>query len=100
MALISRQFVLAQLAATFPDPKIAEQALVSLNSYDQKTSGPGPEAVHLAIILLSEGELWRLRELVEKARHDFRDVLYPAQSREEWSKLLSSSLSSRQVKNA
>jgi hypothetical protein len=37
----------------------------------------------LAIIKLSKGELWRLREWVQKAREDFRDVIFAAQNPEE-----------------
>ena len=78
MALVSRQLVLQKLAASFPDRNEAEQALAALDRYGTD----GAEMVHLAIIKLSEGKLWRLRELVQVARQDFRDVLFPAQSPE------------------
>jgi hypothetical protein len=78
MALVSRQLVLQRLAAAFPNGKEAEQALAALDRYGTDDA----EMVHLAIIKLSEGKLWRLRELVQVAREDFRDVLFPAQSPE------------------
>ena len=86
MALVSRELVLSKLNAVFPDPKTAAEALAALDRFD----GPSPEAVHLAIIKLSNGQLWKLRELVEKARKDFRDVLFPAQAPEQFRSLSSS----------
>jgi hypothetical protein len=78
MAHVSRQLVLKKLATAFPDPKEAEQAIAALGRYETDHA----ELVHLAIIKLSEGKLWKLRELVQVARHDFRDVLFPAQAPE------------------
>jgi hypothetical protein len=78
MALVSRQLVLQKLAAAFPNANDAKQALAALDRYGTDDA----EMVHLAIIKLSEGKLWRLRELVQVAREDFRDVLAPAQSPE------------------
>ncbi len=80
MALVSRELVLAKLNGAFPDPDIAAQALAALD----RLEGPVRDGVQLAIIKLSDGELWKLRELVQKARKDFRDVLYPAQAPEEF----------------
>jgi hypothetical protein len=81
MPVLSRQFVLKKLAAAFPDAADAEQALASLDRY-QAEAVEGTATVHLAIIKLSEGKLWKLRELVQTARADFRDVLFQAQSPE------------------
>jgi hypothetical protein len=82
MALISRQLVLKKLAIAFPDAAVAAEALKALDRYGPLRSEIAVDGVHLAIIKLSEGRLWRLRELVQEARHDFRDVLYPAQAPE------------------
>ncbi|MGA2440706.1 MAG: hypothetical protein ABSH08_07095 [Tepidisphaeraceae bacterium] len=78
----SRELVLKKLESTFPDPVIAEQALRSLDRYNSNKSRRLRDYVHLAILKLSEGELWRLRELVREAKHDPRDVLYPAEAPE------------------
>jgi hypothetical protein len=85
MALVSRQLVLEKLAAVFPDAKDAAQAVAALDRY----GADGAEMVHLAIIKLSEGKLWKLRELVQLAREDFRDVLVRAQSPELFRQLAS-----------
>jgi|GEM_PF-4082350 len=82
MELISRQLVLKKLALSFPDPNEAEQALSCLDRIGKLPQLPTWDLVHLAIIKLSEGKLWRLRELVKKARKDPRDVLYPAEAPE------------------
>src|SRR5204863_744749 len=87
MALISRQLVLKKVAIAFPDALEAEQALRSLDRYSRNPSEPLAVAVHLAIIKRSEGKLWRLRELVQAARRDFRDVLYPAQAPERFERV-------------
>jgi hypothetical protein len=79
---LSRELVLKKLASIFPEPAIAKQALRSLDKYGKKEFQIKPDLVHLAILKLSGGELWRLRELVRTAQDDFRDVLYPAQSPE------------------
>jgi hypothetical protein len=54
--------------------------LRSLDRYSIRDGEASAEAVHLAILKLCQGKLWRVRELVQEARRDFRDVLYPAQS--------------------
>lgn len=78
----SRALVLKKLRDCFPDPGVASDALHSLECYQ----GPSPDftdLVHLAIIKLSQGKLWVLRDYVRIAkRDDPRDVIYPAQSPE------------------
>ncbi|HZL36352.1 MAG TPA: hypothetical protein VFC78_13620 [Tepidisphaeraceae bacterium] len=76
---ITRQLVLKKLALAFPVPAIAQQALESLDRYGKRPQDLAPELIHLAIIKVSEGRLWELRELVQKARHDYRDVLILAE---------------------
>jgi len=87
MSAVSRKLVLKKRAIVFPDPSVAKQALRSLARYGKSSSEPLVDAVHLAIIKLSDGELWKLRELVRAARGDFRDVLYPAQAPERFKDL-------------
>jgi hypothetical protein len=89
MRLASRQLVLKHLKEMFPDPAVAQQVLETLDSYGKGGHEPAAEAVHLAILALSNGNLWRVRELVQVARHDFRDVLYPAQMLAGWGAMLS-----------
>jgi hypothetical protein len=86
MALISRELVVAKVNAVFPDSRTAGEALAALDRFD----GPSRETVQLAIIKLSDGQLWKVRDLVQKARKDFRDVLFPAQSPEQCRSLNSS----------
>ncbi len=72
-AVIPRQLVLKKLAQTFPDPTTAKEALECLDTYDE--SDGFTNLVHLAIIKLSEGMLWRLRELVREVRKtNFRNT--------------------------
>lgn len=79
----SRALVLKKLCDTFPDAGAAKNALHSLKHY-QGSSPAETYAVHLAILKLSGGELWRLREYVKIAKKgDPRDVIYPAQSPEQ-----------------
>ena len=80
MDIFTRELVLRKLAIAFPDPMVASEALVALDRYGVGASQPAVVGVHLAVIKLSEGRLWRLRELVRKAKDDFRDVLYLAQA--------------------
>jgi hypothetical protein len=87
MPVISRQLVLKKLATAFPEPELAEQALRSLDRLRWAHDFP-PHYVHLAIIKLSEGELWRLRELVKRAKKDPRDVIFPAEAPEQMRKLM------------
>ena len=89
MRLASRRLVLKHPGEMFPDPPTAELALEALDRYGQGEYEPAADAVHLAILALSNGKLWRVRELVQVARHDFRDVLYPAQRLAGWSAMLS-----------
>jgi hypothetical protein len=84
----NRELVLKKVAATFPDPVMAEQAIAALDGYGSHPNQDQPVfAVQLAIIKLSNGSLSTLRELVRTANHDFRDVLYPAQAPEEFQRL-------------
>jgi hypothetical protein len=65
-AVISRRLVLKKLAQSFPDPATAAEALECLGTY--RDNEVTMNLVHVAIIKLSEGMLWRLRELVREVR--------------------------------
>jgi hypothetical protein len=71
----SRNLVLSKLHECFPDPATAQEALQSLDRYGDREWHICKDGVHLAILKLSERKLWRLREFVQIARKDFRDVL-------------------------
>jgi hypothetical protein len=75
---LSRELVLKKLASVFPDRAEAEQARLSLDRYGDRPWHWNQNLVHLAILKASDGKLWRLRELVQMARHDFRDVVFLA----------------------
>jgi len=85
--LISRQIVLQKLAIAFPNPSEAAEAQKSLERYGQRPTEVTRDLVHLAIIKLSEGKLWRVRELVRLAKKDPRDVLFPAEAPEQFRRL-------------
>jgi len=89
MNLESRQLVLKKLAVAFPDPVAARNALVSLDRFGMQPHERDVRVhgVHLAIIELSDGQLWRLRELVKAAKHDYRDVVFPATMPEQFQDL-------------
>jgi hypothetical protein len=79
----SRDMVLRKLRQTFP----AEQVDAALHSIDAYGSlphhGSERERVQLAAIRLSEGKVERLRELMQVAAIDFRDLLLDAEYRRE-----------------
>jgi hypothetical protein len=87
ISLISRQLVLKKLAVAFPNPSEAAEAQKSLDRYGQRQIEVAKDLVHLAIIKLSEGKLWRVRELVRLAKKDPRDVLFPSEAPEEFRQL-------------
>jgi len=99
---ISHELVLKKLQDCFPDPAVAKEALKSLERYGDREWHMNQEIVRLAILKLSGGELWRLRDYVQVARADFRDVIFAAQCPEqsrltkEAYPLLSRGLSSKQ----
>ena len=70
--------VAARVAASFPPEQRAEARAV-LDGYAPSESGG--ERVQLACLWLAQGDLARLRWLVEQARADSRDVLYWASRR-------------------
>jgi len=72
---LTRSLVLSKLRQAFPDERAASEALALLDSYRSQTSETGTTRVQLAILKLSGGDLEQVRQYVETARRDFRDVL-------------------------
>jgi hypothetical protein len=84
----SRELVLKKLHECFPDPVVATEAIESLDRYGDREWHIAKDLVHLAILKLSEGALSRLRDYVQVARKDFRDVLFEAQEPERFRRLV------------
>jgi len=80
---ITRDLVLKKLRDCFRHPTDAKAALASLEHYGNRKSHVHANLVHLAILKLSDGKLWQLRDYVKIARKDFRDVLVLAETPEE-----------------
>jgi hypothetical protein len=81
--------VLQQASRDFPDPAAAKRAIELLDQYGREPYQPSVNVTHLAILLLSFGDLSRLQQLVEEAKRDYRDVLFRAQCLKGFSALLS-----------
>ena len=79
LALGDRENLVLRLQQTFPDPEVAKSALASLDGY----KGYGGDGLKLAAIKASGGQLWKLRELLQVAKKDFRDVYLEANSPDE-----------------
>jgi hypothetical protein len=74
------QYLLRQkITEQFPQEESA-QVLTLLNQYE---SAAGRLRVQLAILQLSQGDVDKLREYVEVARTDYRDVLFWAETPEQ-----------------
>ena len=80
----SRQVVLGKLGDEFPDPQVAEEARLILDTYGTETWHRERDRVHLALLKLSGGSLEELRRGVECAKSDFRNVLVGAEYPEEF----------------
>lgn len=78
MDATSRQLLLGQLQAVFGSPADAQDALAALDAY----RGPGGDDLKQTAIKASGGKLRKLRELLQAAKKDFRDVYLQAQSPE------------------
>jgi hypothetical protein len=79
MALADRENLVLRLQQAFADPEVAKAALASLDGY----KGHGGDGLKLAAIKASGGQLWKLRELLQVAKKDFRDVYLEANSPDE-----------------
>jgi hypothetical protein len=62
----------------FPADRTVE-VLALLNGYGQEDWQREPDRVRLAALKLAAGDLERLRYEIEGAKHDYRDVLGPAE---------------------
>ena len=78
-ALADHENLILRLREAFPDPEVAKAALASLDGY----KGYGGDGLKLAVIKASGGQLWKLRELLQIAKKDFRDVYLEANSPDE-----------------
>lgn len=74
-----RLSVLDKLRDCFPDGPSASEALALLDTYGGEPWHRERERVQLAALMQSGGDLDRLRQLVELAREDYRDVLVGAE---------------------
>jgi hypothetical protein len=83
MTEATRALVLEKLRQAFPDEQVAAEAVIRLDSYQSESSEQGAHRVQLAILKLSGGDLDQLRQYVEAAKQDFRDVLAGAEYPEE-----------------
>src|SRR5437867_13260410 len=78
----SRDEVVAVVQKTFPEsshPRVLEL----LDTYGVESYERERERVQLAILKLSEGNEDKLREFVQVAKRDYRDVLFWAENPEE-----------------
>jgi|SRR5436190_22935213 len=78
----SREEVLASVRASFPKKSWA-RALELLDTYGLAEHERERERVQLAILKLSEGNEEKLRQHVDVAKRDYRDVLFWAEYPEE-----------------
>jgi hypothetical protein len=70
----TRDLVVEKVRSTFPHLNPA-QILVILDEYGSESYERERECVHLAVLFASKRDLRTLRELVDLARTDYRDVL-------------------------
>jgi lipopolysaccharide export LptBFGC system permease protein LptF len=74
----NQEILRQKIAESFPDAD-QTQILALLNEY-QSESATGRLRVQLAVLKLSLGDLGKLRQYVETARTDYRDVLFWAET--------------------
>jgi hypothetical protein len=75
---VTRDDVLRVIRRDFRGNK-PELILGILDGYGSEEWQPEKDRVQLAILKLSHGDVERIRELVDTARSDFRDVIAPAE---------------------
>src|SRR6266404_8879782 len=78
----SRDEVVAVIRKIFPEAA-QDRALALLDTYGVESYERERERVQLAILKLSEGNEEKLREFVQVAKRDYRDVLFWAENPEE-----------------
>lgn len=81
----TRDLVLKKVRRCFIDENVATQVVGTLDLFGAESSEAGRARVHLAILKQCNGEVERVRKLVELACTDFRDVLVGAEFPEEFS---------------
>jgi hypothetical protein len=65
-------------------PKDRKAVLKMLDEYGAQSGHGACDRVHLAILKLSAGDIDQVREHIETAKSDFRDVVAPAEYPEFW----------------
>ena len=78
----TRREVIAAARKAFPSRRVPE-VLGLLDAYGVEAHERERERVQLALIVLSEGNESKLRELIAVAKRDYRDVLFWAEYPEE-----------------
>ena len=81
----NRDLVIAKAEQCFPNEDLGK-IMDILDLYGKELYARERERVQIAILKLSGGDLENLREYVEMAKSDFRDVLASAEYPEEMSK--------------
>ncbi len=78
-----------KLAARLFDPSSAEQILHRLAATELPLAGRNPERIHIAILLLSNGDFARFQRELRDAAIDWRDTLCAAGlGHENWREVL------------
>jgi hypothetical protein len=80
---LTRELVLKKVRDCFPDSKGAAHALAIVEAYGNESWHLEAERVQLAALMQCRGNLERLRQLIELAAIDYRDVLAGAEYRDE-----------------
>ncbi|MEM1210073.1 MAG: hypothetical protein AAGI54_12480 [Planctomycetota bacterium] len=75
----TRELVIQKLHQVFPLATQAEKALVVLDTYGDEQWHREKCRVQLAVLMSCNGKLERLRDLIEIAKLDYRDVLVGAE---------------------
>jgi hypothetical protein len=82
MIKLTRELMLKKLSAVFPDPVVADNALKDLDRLANAVEPAALDSVQLAVLKLSDGEIWLLRDWIKAAREDFEMVLSQAREPE------------------
>jgi len=77
----TRELVIAKVKQFFPNES-PDKILKILDAYRDNLAER--DRVHMAVIKMSEGNVERLRECVDAAIFDFRDVVGAAEYEEDW----------------
>ncbi len=85
MVEYNKDLVVAKIKQCFPNEDQAKITAI-LDLYGRESYEPERERVQIAILKLSKEDLSKLRENVEVAKSDYRDVLAYAEYPEEMSK--------------